>query len=185
MKIYIAGPNAGKDGVWAGVLFTKGVADVPNSATGVILQLSRYHSAYPEKSKELAESLKIFGQEGFYVGSSLSVSGSGSEGSGDSWEQQAPSTPATDDLSPDASSGSGGAGGVSEGDGHSDTRVDLSKVIQQACLRLDPENKSHWSPTGAPKIVALYSIVKDERITQEAVAQHGLTRMQVASMKDK
>lgn len=182
MKVYLTGPNAGANGVWAGVVFRDGVAEVADTAEGIILQLGRYHGAFPEKSPELVAALKNFGQEGFYVGNSLSKSGTGTEGSGDSSEQSSSATSASNDIGPDASAGSGGAGGVSEGDGHSDAGVDISKVIQEACLRLDPENKSHWTADGKPKITPLYAITKDARITQESVQQHGLLRMQVKQL---
>jgi len=182
MKVYLAGPNAGKSGVWAGVLFQKGVAEVSDTDAGAILQLGRYHSAFPEKSPELIQALKQFGQEGFYVGNSLSENGSGAAGSGDSSEQSPPTTSASDDSGADASTGSGGAGSVSEGHGHPDSGVDISKVIQDACLRLDPENKSHWTGEGKPKITPLYAITKDPRITPESVQQHGLLRMKVKQL---
>ena len=183
MKVYLAGPNAGRSGVWAGVVFRDGVAEVSDTDEGAILQLGRYHSAFPEKSSALIAALKNFGQEGFYVGSSLSKNGTGTEGSGDSSEQSSSATSASNDIGPDASAGSGGAGGVSEGNGHSDARVDISQVIHKACLQLDPENAQLWTATGSPRIQSLYRVIRDDRITPEAVQQHGLSRMQVKQMK--
>lgn len=183
MKVYLAGPNAGKSGIWAGVVFRDGVAEVDDTSEGLVLQLARYHSAFPEKSQELVDALKRFGQEGLYVGNSLSKSSTGAEGSGDSSEQSSSATSASNDIGPDASTGSGGTGGVSEGDGHTDARLDISQVIQKACLQLDPENTKLWTATGYPKIQSLYRVNRDDRITPEAVQQHGLSRMQVRQAK--
>lgn len=184
MKLYLAGPYAGKDKTIQGVRFVSGIAEIPSGEDGLVRYMSRYYQAYPEGSAELEEALENFGGREIYRGiSNLPKNVSGNAAKVQPVGEKSSSQAATD-KSADAPTSAGSAEGVAEGDGQEDTGLGLPDMIRKGCLRLDPDNPDLWAGSGGlPTATAMYSVCPRSDVSRKAIAQHGLTREQVRKLK--
>jgi len=183
MRLYLAGPYAGKNMTINHVRFASGIAEVPSANEGTIRYLSRYQ-AYPEGSAELEEALDKFGGKEIYRGIrnlQTNVAGNAAKvqptGKGSSPKDAA-------NKSADDSTSAGGSGSVAEGDGQEDAGLGLPDMIRKGCLQLDPDNPDLWSGSGGlPTATAMYSVCPRGDVSRKAIAKHALTREQVRKLK--
>jgi len=187
MRLYLAGPRAGQDKVLHGVPFVRGIAQVRAEDEGLIRYLGRYYQALPEGSPELEAALEAFGGKEVYGG----TGGIPKDPSGDSSGVQPigkkPAPKAAVDKPVDAPASSGSAGSVAKGDGQEDAGLDSRELVEQACMRLDPTDATHWYAGGKPKlaVVVQRAGVGGREITRADLKRHGLLRNQVADRQDK
>lgn len=183
MKLYLAGPYAGKDKTIQGVRFVSGIAEIPSGEDGLVRYMSRYYQAYPEGSAELEEALENFGGREIYYGiSNLPKNVSGNAAKVQPVGERSSSQAATD-KSADASTSAGSAEGVAEGDGQTDTGLDLPKLIRDACLKLDTENADQWAANGMPTAAAIYGVCPQKNVSRKLISQHGLSRDDVRKIQ--
>lgn len=181
MKLYLAGPGAGKDKVIKGIHFVSGIAEVRPDQEGLIHYLSKYYQAFPEGSNELAEALEQFGGKEIYYGRSSVPQ----ERPGDDVAPQSDGESASEEAAveqhEDAATDSGAGGSVAEGSGSEDAGLDLKEVIEQACLLIPLDDRTCWTPGGGPKLVAVVNAARGNRdITRADVQKYGLSKKQVA-----
>ena len=187
MRIYLTGPNAGKDKVLMNVRFVSGIAELSPGREGLAGMLGSYYSAYPEGSAELEEALNKFGGKEVYGGTGLVSKDPAGDSSGVQPTGKKPAEKAATGQPVDAPTSSGSAGSVAKGDGQTDARVDSRELVEQACMRLDPTDATHWYAGGKPKlaVVVQRAGVGGREITRTDLKRHGLLRNQVADRQDK
>jgi len=184
MKLYLAGPHAGKDITFQGVRFVSGIAEVRAEDEGLVRYMGRCYQAFPEGSPELAQALANFGGGEIYHG----ISNVPEHVAGDSVEAESSgkksAQKAAVDKPADDESSSGASGSVAEGDGQKDAGLGLADMIRKGCLQLDPDNPDHWAGAGGlPTATAMYSVCPRKDVSRKAIAKHGLTREQVRKLK--
>ena len=183
MKLYLAGPHAGKDITFQGVRFVSGIAEVRAEDEGLIRYMRRCYQAFPEGSPELEQALEKFGGREIYYGVGNlpeHVSGNATKVKSDGKKS---AQKAAVDKSADAESSSGASGSVAEGDGQKNSRMDLPELIRNACLRIDPEDPDKWAANGMPTAAAVYSVFPQKNVSRKLISQHGLSRDDVRKLK--
>jgi len=183
MKLYLAGPRAGKDITLQGVRFVSGIAEVRAEDEGLARYMSRFYQAFPEGSAELEEALENFGGKEIYHGvSNLPEHTSGNAAKVQPTGKESSPKAATDKPADDSTS-AGSSGSVAEGNGQKDAGVDLPKLIREACVKLDTEDADQWSANGMPTAAAIYSVCPQKNVSRKLISKHGLSRDDVRKLK--
>jgi hypothetical protein len=189
MKLYLAGPKAGKTIVLNGLSFVSGIAEVDPKNTAIANYFGKCYAAYPEGSDELAAALSLpgggkeiyYGKRDIPQNESRTKSGSASDGTG------TPTAASEDQRSDDAAdTHAQGSGSGTEGGGHEDAGLRIQETVVEACMKLDTINPKHWSPGGVPKFPEVLNRLgaNELGITRKQINTYGLTRTQVAERQD-
>lgn len=180
IKMILAGPLAGANKVINGHVFRDGVCYLegdPTQLGGAIKYLATYQ-AYPEGSPELA----VEPEEPDHGTEAASDPGA-DEPNGEE-DPQGENEPRGDEQPEDPTfsfgdgdSEPGQAGVRSEGDGHEGSQVDPDPELEvgngdklrDAILSLDPEDDSHWTAGGKPKMDAVAAAYGSEGLVRADV----------------
>jgi len=182
MRLFLAGPKAGKTVKLNGLSFVSGMADVDAGNKPLISYFGRYYGAYPEGSPELAKALKETGGEEIYYGKrGVPQNPTGSYGSAES-ERAGAQTTTPENQSADDGADTYRQGSNPTGDRHPHAGTPIEKAVIKACMELDPVNPSLWTNAGRAKFAAVLEKLGDNelKITREQINEFGLDRKQVA-----
>lgn len=176
IRMILAGPYAGQNKVINGHVFENGVCHLEGDPThlgGAIKYLATYQ-AYPEGSPELA----VKPEEPDH-GTQAAPDPGANEPDREE-DPQGEDEPRGDEQSEDPTfsfgdgdSEPGQAGVHPEGDGHEGSAVapeaGNGDKLRDAILSLDPEDDSHWTPTGKPKMDAVAAAYGSEGLVRADV----------------
>jgi hypothetical protein len=182
MRLFLAGPKAGKTVTLNGLRFISGMAEIDVTNAPLIHYFGKYYGAYLEGSDELARALRETGGGEIYYGKrgipeNPTGTQSTTQPNGPRPEASSPANQSTDNGPDTSNKGSGSAG-----NGHSDSGVSVEAAVVKACMELDPVNPSMWTNSGRPKLPAILQKLGDNdlQITREQINEFGLDRKEVA-----
>lgn len=189
MKLYLAGPKAGKTIVLNGLSFVSGIAEVDPKNTAIANYFGKCYAAYPEGSDELAAALNLpgGGKEVYYGKRDIPRNEPRTESGNTSNGNRTPTPPSEDQRTDDAADAdTQGSRSGTEGGGHEDTGLRIQETVVEACMKLDTINPKHWTPGGAPKFPEVLNKLGDNAlgITRKQINTYGLTRTQVAERQN-
>lgn len=182
MKLYLAGPKAGKNIKLNGLSFISGMAEVDVTNAPLIHYFGKYYGAFPEGSGQLHDALRASGGGEIYYGKRGIPQNTAGNDSGVQPTGQGTQATSPANESADAGADAGDEGSSSEGDGQPDAGLSVEATVAKACMALDPVNPSVWTNSGQPKFPSILAQLGENKleITRSQITEFGLSRKQVA-----